>query len=71
MNLLISFFRCVILTIIVIPLWFLTCFAEFFITIILHYLFSHKENVERKYRNNFKKIFNDFQLNFIIIFYYY
>ena len=71
MNLLINFFRFVILTIIVLPMWVLTCLAGFFITIILHYLFSHKENIERKYRNNMKKIFMDSKNDVISIFYYY
>jgi hypothetical protein len=52
-------------------MWVLTCLAGFFITIILHYLFSHKENIERKYRNNMKKIYREFKNNFISIFYYY
>jgi hypothetical protein len=52
-------------------MWFLTCFAEFLTAIILHYLFSHKENAEIRYRNNIKKIFQCFQYNFISIFYYY
>lgn len=70
MNLLINFFRCVIFTVIIIPMWFLSCLAEFFTTVILHYLHLPKANVEIKYRNNIKEIFHDFQYNFISIFYY-
>ena len=71
MNLLIKFFRFVLLTIIILPMWFLTCLAGFFVTIILHYLYSHKDNIEVKYRNNIKKIFLDFKNDVILIFYYY
>lgn len=71
MNLLINFFRCVILTIIIVPIWVLTCLAGFFIAIILHYLFSHKQITQERYRNNMKKIFMDSKNDVISIFYYY
>jgi hypothetical protein len=71
MNLLIKFFRFVILTIIILPMWVLTCLAGFFIAIILDYLFYRKENIEVKYRNNVKKTFIDFKNDVISIFYYY
>jgi hypothetical protein len=71
MNLIIKFFRFAIFTLIILPVWLLTCFLEFFIAVILHYLFSNEQNLEIKYRNNIKKLFEDFQYNFISIFYYY
>jgi len=52
-------------------MWVLTCLVGFFIAIILHYLFSHKQNFQERYRNNMKKIYREFQNNFISIFYYY
>ena len=70
MNLLINFFYYVILTIIILPMWVLICLVELFIDIILHYLFSNKENTEENYSNNMKRICRDFK-NDILIFYYY
>jgi hypothetical protein len=52
-------------------MWVLTCVAGLIITILLHYLFSHKENIEIKYRNNLRKIYREFRNHFISIFYYY
>ena len=71
MNLFIKFFRYVFLTIIILPLWFINCLAGFFMNILLHYLFSNKLNIKKKYRNNMEKMIIDFINNFSSIFYYY
>jgi beta-lactamase regulating signal transducer with metallopeptidase domain len=52
-------------------MWVLTCLAGFFITIVLHYLFSNKLNAEERYRNNMKKIIREFKNHFLSIFNYY
>jgi hypothetical protein len=52
-------------------MWVSTCLIGVIVTILLHYLFSHKENKEIKYRNNFKKILREFRNHLLSIFYYY
>ena len=71
MNLFIKVFRFVFLTTIILPMWFLTCIGEFVVSIMLNYIFSHKNNSEIKYRNNTKNALKGFRNNWMSIFFYY
>jgi beta-lactamase regulating signal transducer with metallopeptidase domain len=71
MNPVINFFRCVLLTIIILPVWVSICIAGLIVAILLHYVFSNKQNTEERYRNNMKKIIREFKNDIVSIFYYY
>ena len=64
-------FRCVIMTLIVLPIWVFTCVAGFITAIILHYLFYFKRMEDLKYRNNMKSIYRDFKQDLFGIFIFY
>jgi beta-lactamase regulating signal transducer with metallopeptidase domain len=71
MNPIINFLRCVLLTIIILPVWVSICIAGLIVAILLHYVFSNKQNTEERYRNNMKKIIREFKNDIVSIFYYY
>jgi beta-lactamase regulating signal transducer with metallopeptidase domain len=71
MNPVINFLRCVLLTIIILPVWVSICIAGLIVAILLHYVFSNKQNTEERYRNNMKKIIREFKNDIVSIFYYY
>lgn len=52
MNLFIAIIQYVILTIIIVPLWVITCIAGFIVSVMLYFLFSYKLNAKKMYAYN-------------------